>query len=772
MELELTHKQEVTNNRSVVSYVVRVKRIANYNDNWTPISGGSYTTLTIGGQTALNNARHNWTTSSNNYNHTAVVASGSVNVPHDANGKKVIAYSLNFNANVASISNMANVEISGSFTAPDIPRVSKATLSKTSFNFSEYVTLTTNRASNTFTHKVSYIDGASNISINASMGDSGSFLIPASRMNSHPSSTSVPMTIRVITVSGGVDIGTHDIAVTVNVPASVIPTVGSLALAETVTAVSNVFSANTQYVSGVSRMKATAGTFAGAYGSTISRYYFEISGMSTFATNSTSSSVTLPVFNFPSSGSVAHVLRVRVLDSRGRYSAWRNSGTFRVHAYKPPVVSNPEVIRLSTPTTLQVTRSFGISLLNEHGSASDQKNTASYYIRTRKVGEKDWVTNTGAKSTATAGLSNSSANLAGAFSASDMWEVKAVVEDKLNTSESAVITVGTEFATMEILKGTGIGVGKAPVAGQGNLQVGTAGISSEGPLKATTLDVTGSGGNIQPLNTIYNPTNGVLIDICGHHTINMITVYVQGHGYGHMPINSIFQTYHYDTIGSFMNTRQMNFGHALPTGTFFVHGTRIKLWIPPTAAYKTFTITATGMNGAIYNVGLSNSAFPGSITYRSNCQIHKSWNEENHGSGSGLDADLLDGKHASAFALASNTTSYEFGSNDNGNYHILGNGLMICTQRMYLGNYLSGFTIMGRWTFPSAFKYIPTISVTPRTSWGNMTPTAVQEDLNGTLQLYTESATYADMAWFRTNGNAFVNGSKKYIALFAIGVPA
>ena len=175
-----------------------------------------------------------------------------------------------------------------------------------------------------------------------------------------------------------------------------------------------------------------------------------------------------------------------------------------------------------------------------------------------------------------------------------------------------------------------------------------------------------------------------------------------------------------------------------------------------------------------------NSEINNSISYTANIEgssnllygNNKLWHQGNDGSGSGLDADLLDGKHASAFALASNTTSYEFGSNDNGNYHILGNGLMICTQRMYLGNYLSGFTIMGRWTFPSAFKYIPTISVTPRTSWGNMTPTAVQEDLNGTLQLYTESATYADMAWFRTNGNAFVNGSKKYIALFAIGVPA
>ena len=267
-ELELTHTQNITGNYTTVSYAVRVKRINNYNDNWTP-SGGSYTTLSIGGISVLNGARHNWTTLSNNANHTATVVSGSVNVPHAANGTKTIAYSLTLKPNVSSISNIPDRVISGSFTPPAIPRVSKATISKASFNFGEAVTLTTNRASTAFTHKVYYIDSAGTVTLSTNMGASGSISVPVARMSSHTKTASVAMTIRVITVSGGVDIGTHNISVTVNVPSSVVPTVGSLTVAETVTKAAAVFSSPDQFISGVSRVKATAGSVCGVRGSTI-----------------------------------------------------------------------------------------------------------------------------------------------------------------------------------------------------------------------------------------------------------------------------------------------------------------------------------------------------------------------------------------------------------------------------------------------------------------------------------------------------------------------
>ena len=294
-----------------------------------------------------------------------------------------------------------------------------------------------------------------------------------------------------------------------------------------------------------------------------------------------------------------------------------------------------------------------------------------------------------------------------------------MVTDKLNTATSAIITVSTEFATMEILKGTGAGFGRVPTAGGANVQVGLGGINSEG--------------------RIFGPLSGPLAAVDSRNVA--ITPFQDA---AHMQLH--FKTNVVDSLSD--------------GGTF--HG------------LLNLQQYADRTGGSHHQLGFTDN---GNIWHRLSTSTswggwQKVWDAGNDGTGSGLDADLLDGKHASAFALASNTASYEFGSNDNGNYHILGNGLMICTQRMYLGNYLSGFTIMGRWTFPSAFKHIPTISVTPRTSWGNMTPTAVQEDLNGTLQLYTESATYADMAWIRANGNAFVNGSKKYIALFAIGVPA
>lgn len=791
-ELELTHTQNITGNYTTVSYAVRVKRINNYNDNWTP-SGGSYTTLSIGGISVLNGARHNWTTLSNNANHTATVVSGSVNVPHAANGTKNIAYSLTFRPNISSISNMPDRVISGSFTPPAIPRVSKATISKASFNFGEAVTLTTNRASTAFTHKVYYIDSAGTVTLSTNMGASGSITVPAARMSSHTKTASVAMTIRVITVSGGVDIGTHNISVTVNVPSSVIPTVGSLAIAETVTKAAAVFSSTAQFISGVSRAKATAGSVSGVHGSTIARYYFQVKEVTSFAMNSTANNVTFPVFNFPSSGSNTYTIQVRVMDSRGRYSSWRDASAIRVHYYRPPTIGNPATIRLSTPTTLQVVRNYSVQAINQNGSTSTQRNTASYYIRTRAVGSTTWTTNTSAGNSELS-LTNSSANLAGAFSASTMWEVQAVVTDKLNTATSAIITVSTEFATMEILKGTGIGVGKAPVAGQGNLQVGTGGIDSEGPIRANGVVINQGRHSNYKSFTVGGTANNYYPVIISSQATFGLNRYSISRGYN-APAPDTWNTathrggltFDFEWTGDIAwggNDKTVRVIEWNETYTTMVGGLKLGfsggliVWLRGgNAQYKltsergvsaSIEVRITGFTDANNtNYPVRTSPVPteiySSYPVRGSGALydagHRVWSARSHGSGSGLDADLLDGNHASAFALASHTHSEyntTYGTNTNGKYWRSGN-MQTCTGKVTLSSGGNGYYYARTWTFPASFYSASEIYCSANVS---TVPTSDNYmNWNGNATMHSATTTGVSMWWAGTHDTKTLSGT-------------
>ena len=482
-ELELTTTQNVQNNYTTVSYVVRVKRLrlangnGNYNDNWTPASGGSYTTLVIDGKTILNDYRSNWTTLSNNPEETAVVASGSTNVYHNANGTKNITFSLTLRPNVSSISTMPNRVITGNFDATTIPRASSFTLADTLTSGSNY-TMTITRASTAFTHKVVRVIGGVEVAIDDNASTSATINIPHSVFNNYPSSNSVTATIIVRTFSGSTQIGSASKTVRVNLTSSAIPTVTGLSVGNSN---SGPMGSN-QFIRGISRLTLTASSDNGSYSSTISAYEFRYkraSGTYQGEVSTTSKSYQYAAFTFPNSGSEVLDVAVRVKDSRGRYSAWKETASaIRVHYYQAPTIGSITVRRVgSNNTTLQVTRNYVVTSLLEGGAT--QKNTASLKFQTKVLGGANPTTfNTGATST-TMTLTNSNANLNGTFSASSSYEVRAVLSDALNTVYGSWVTVGTEFVPLDF-SSKGVGVGKIHSDGSADLEVGSGGIRSDG----------------------------------------------------------------------------------------------------------------------------------------------------------------------------------------------------------------------------------------------------------------------------------------------------
>lgn len=671
-ELELTtSSQNIEENYTTVKYVVRVKKINNWNDNWTPASGGSYTTLSIGGVNVLTNFRSTWTTASSTDNVTAVVASGTTNITHDADGTKNIAYSLTFKPNVAAISNMPDRVITGSFTATTIPRASTFTVSSDITTGSNY-TVTISRHSTSFTHKIFRKIGSEETEMTTSnVATSGEINIPHTLFDSHTNTASVAAQIVVKTYNGSTYIGQTVSNVKIDLISSAIPTVSGIS---NTNSNSGPMGAS-QYIQGLSRMTLTATGASGSYSSTISLYEFRYkraNGTYSSIVNSTSNSYQYPTFSFLNSGNEALGIATRVRDSRGRYSAWRETASaVRVHYYQFPSLGTIQVRRAgATNTTIQVYRSHTVISLMESGGTTN-KNTASLRFQTKLEGAADStaVTNAGATSSS---MSTTPAwvNLNGTYDSTKSYQVRAILSDAMNTVYGSWLSVGTEFVVTDFAP-EGMALGKIHSRSSNALEVG-GNIQLDGKVEF------GSGYTIEQGSGFYNiktPSGNIEIG----------------------PRN---------TSHSHIYTDRPNF--------YF--------------------------NKELFVLG------------------HKVWNSNNDGSGSGLDADLLDGKHASDFVSASS------GTGANGAWFQFGE-LLICVQNFSIATMYSSYTLTGTWTFPKAFSAVPNVISSPR---NNLTDPA--EIMNGTLSIMGSTTTsMAEFGWMRASGANFTNNSRKYLTAIAMG---
>ena len=488
-ELELTTSQNISNNYTRVNYVVRVKKINNWNDNWTPSSGGSYLTLTIGGTTVRNAYRSNWTTANNAANATATVDSGYVDVYHNADGTKVIDYRMELNPNVSVIGRMPNRVISGSFTAATIPRTSSFTVSSSLTTGSNY-TVNITRASASFTHRIYRKIGSSEVQLTSSaVASSYTINMPHSLFNSYPSSPIISASIIVKTFSGTTQIGSSSQNVTIHLVSTAIPTNSTTTASNSD---SKPFSDSNQLLRGVSRMTLKVGDIEKSYSSPIIAYEFsyqQAGGSWSPTVSSNTGTYTYPVFNFPNSGSVALNIRSRVRDARGRYSNWATvNSALRVHAYSPPSIGSIAVRRAGPGnTTLQVYRSHSVTPLYQGGDTSNQRNMAKLRFETRVLGASNFTENTQGQSNS---LSTSPAwvNLSGVFDASKSYQVRAVLSDARQTVHGTWVSVGTEFVPLDV-GFKGVGVGKVHSDGSADLEVGSGGVNSDGVIARNGFDI-------------------------------------------------------------------------------------------------------------------------------------------------------------------------------------------------------------------------------------------------------------------------------------------
>ena len=257
------------------------------------------------------------------------------NIPHNADGTKTISWEWYLNSGTSVI---GTLNPTGTRALQTIPRASQPTLSSSSIDMGNSVTITTNRVSNNFTHTISYSFGNINETIATNVGNSTTWTPPISLANQIPNSTSGTCTITCITYNGETVIGTKTVNLTLNVPSSIVPSVSIGTLTEANTTMQSLNWG--VFVQNKSQLNIPI-TATGIYGSSISSIITTINGL-----NFTGSSVTTSTL--VTSGT--NTISTTVTDSRGRTAT--TTKTYNVVAYANPLITTAQAQRCLNDGTI------------------------------------------------------------------------------------------------------------------------------------------------------------------------------------------------------------------------------------------------------------------------------------------------------------------------------------------------------------------------------------------------------------------------------------
>lgn len=298
------------------------------------------------------------------------------------------------------------------------------------------VSVTIDRKSSSFTHKVEYkFVNSGWTTVSSNTATSCSFTPPLALASQIPSATSGALTVRVTTYNGSTQIGSSVTkSINLSVPSTVVPSISGL----TATRIDNgVPSSWGIYVKGISQVKITASGASGSYGSTISGYSISGPGLYTNSSSGTSGQLS-------STGTQTYTCTVT--DSRGRKAS--KSVSITVVDYSYPSISM-SVERCQSDGTKDASGTYLRVVINyEIASVSGKNSIAS-------------------KSCSCNGVSNSSFASGTAFvlaancSIGSHYFVDTSIRDALGRTASASAEVSTAYRVLNVNKNKdGVAIGK------------------------------------------------------------------------------------------------------------------------------------------------------------------------------------------------------------------------------------------------------------------------------------------------------------------------
>ena len=229
------------------------------------------------------------------------------------------------------------------------------------------------------------------------------------------------------TYSGSTKIGQTNCILTLNVPDNVKPTLGSITLTDSNTAVKNLLNTANTFAEIVSDIKVAFNSATGVQGSTITDYHAEIVNKNQ-STNANNGNLGLMKWN----GSAQ--VKAWVVDSRGRSSNAVTTNITVLEYFLPTLTFT--AVRGDTNQSsdkIVVSRTAKIAPLK---IGNVQKNSFKLSFKTAPFGTTTYTADTGAgvNDKVTNTLTNSKATLSGTFDIGKSYEVYGVLEDALTSS--------------------------------------------------------------------------------------------------------------------------------------------------------------------------------------------------------------------------------------------------------------------------------------------------------------------------------------------------
>lgn len=442
MSLEL--KAEVTGQNFAGNYSsVRVTAYLHTNGYASLWGVSADATITINGGGAIEHPAINIGTNS-----TQQIWDHTYDVGHNDDGYKTVGVMLSVAINAGGYgSSMVAFDL----PLPTIPRASSGSV--TSGDLGTPVNISIDRKVSTFKHTLRYDWNGITGTIASNVDTSYNWTLPLDFASAIPNATSSWGRVFIDTYNGSTKIGTTEATFTGNVPASIKPTLSSVTLADTNTAVKNLLNTANTFVQVLSNVQVTFNSASGAYGSTISSYRAEILGKNQ---NTNSNNGLLGMMNF--NGAVT--IRATVTDSRGRTSDPVDVQA-TVLEYFTPQLSFSAQRSGSGNTTITVMRNAKIAPLVVGGN---QKNTMKLTFKYKEHSATSFTTDTGSAGgtwTTVSNLTNSSANLGATFSVLKSYDIIGTIEDSFTSYDFLAPTVGTERFPLA-LKIDRMGLGKLP----------------------------------------------------------------------------------------------------------------------------------------------------------------------------------------------------------------------------------------------------------------------------------------------------------------------
>lgn len=406
--------QNVGGNSSVIRVWVNL-----YSDGYGSMHGVTAPlTISVNGGTAVHNVGVNINTNSG-----ITLFSKDYGIGHNGDGTKQVTINAKLSLNIGGY---GEASWGTNYGLPRIPRASSS--SDITGTLGKALTININRASGSFTHTVKYNFGALSGTIGTGVGTSISWTPPMSLATAMPAKTTDWGNITIETYNGNSKIGSKTYRMTLTVPDSVIPSLGSITLAETNTIAKQLLNSDSMFVQNQSNIKVTFNSAAGNTGSSITSYKAQIVGK----TNACSSNNgTLGTMNY--SGAVT--VEAWVVDSRGR-SSNKVTKQVTIMDYTPPAIYFTATRGNDTASANKVivSRTATISRLLVNNV---QKNTFKLEFSYGAYGTSDHTPDSGAninQTTGTYSITRSNAVMSATFDVGKSYKIYGRLTDAFGST--------------------------------------------------------------------------------------------------------------------------------------------------------------------------------------------------------------------------------------------------------------------------------------------------------------------------------------------------